>query len=69
MTPGEIARRLTEAQREAVLVQQQRDWPKHLALAAQGNPYATLCQRCFGRHAPPRDEICPIIEQEARDGR
>lgn len=52
----------TAARREAILAQQRADWPKHLAGAAQGNPFATLCQHCYGRHAPPRDEICPHPE-------
>lgn len=42
-----------------ILRQQQQDWPRHVAGAKQGNPYATLCLHCYGRHSPPRDEICP----------
>jgi hypothetical protein len=60
--------KLTEAQRASVLAQQERDWPKHLAGAKQGNPFATLCQHCYGRHAPPRDDICPH-EPPPRAGR
>ena len=48
---------LTPAQREAILAEQKRHWP--LPPAAAGNPFATLCLHCYGRHAPPRDEICP----------
>lgn len=44
---------------DAVLVRQKREWPNHLKGAAGGNPYATLCLHCYGRHAPPKDEICP----------
>jgi hypothetical protein len=42
----------------AILAQQQKDWPTHLQGAKTGNPYATLCSHCYGRHAPPKDEIC-----------
>lgn len=27
--------------------------------AKLGNPYATLCQNCYGRHRSPRDDECP----------
>lgn len=27
--------------------------------AATGNPYATLCLRCYGRHGAPKDDECP----------
>jgi len=49
----------------AILSRQERDWPKQRQGAAQGNPFATLCQHCCGRHPPPNDEICPheSIEQ------
>lgn len=43
----------------ATLAQQQRDWPRSVILGKEGNPFATLCRHCYGRHAPPRDEICP----------
>lgn len=45
--------------REAVLAQQKRDWPKHLEGGRAGNAYATMCLHCYGRHAPPKDGICP----------
>jgi len=41
------------------LEQQQADWKRQLEGAKTGNPYATLCQHCYGRHAPPFDELCP----------
>ena len=24
-----------------------------------GNPLATLCLHCYGRHLPPADDLCP----------
>ena len=27
--------------------------------AATGNPYATLCLHCYGRHWSPKDYECP----------
>jgi hypothetical protein len=44
---------------EQILAKQRNDWPKDLAGSKQGNPFATLCSHCYGRHIPPRDEICP----------
>ena len=49
----------TTGRRESILAQQELDWPKHLAGAKAGNPWATLCLHCYGRHPPPKDEICP----------
>jgi Fe-S-cluster-containing hydrogenase component 2 len=43
----------------SILAQQQAIWPRALAAGKEGNPFATLCRHCYGRHAPPRDEICP----------
>jgi hypothetical protein len=48
----------TEAARE----RQQREWQRDLEGAATGNPYATLCYGCMGRHRPPRNELCPYKE-------
>jgi cytochrome c2 len=42
-----------------MLAAQKREWPTHLEGAKQGNPYATLCEHCHFRHAPPRDDLCP----------
>ena len=53
-----IAAKLSAAQKHEWL-KQERDWPLILKGAQGGNPYATLCQHCFGRHEPPRDNICP----------
>lgn len=48
---------------------QNRQWQNRLAGARQGNPYATLCSHCMGRHAPPFDHLCPnesIADLKAR---
>ena len=47
-----------DARREAELARQLKAWPEHLRGAKQGNPLATLCAHCYGRHAPPRDTLC-----------
>lgn len=52
--------KMTKQQHARVLEKQVRDWPIHLKGAASGNPYATLCSKCYGRHAPPNNEICPV---------
>lgn len=44
---------------EQTLQQQVADWPKHREAGQKGNPWATLCMRCYGRHAPPHGDICP----------
>lgn len=48
----------TDAGSASVLEQQQKDWPRRVALGRDGNPFATLCRRCYGRHAPPHDDLC-----------
>jgi hypothetical protein len=50
---------MTDAQMAAILEKQLADWPNHLYGAKTGNPFATLCDHCYGRHSPPKDEICP----------
>ena len=59
----------TEAARE----RKEREWRRDLEGAATGNPYATLCYGCMGRHRPPRNELCPYkeidLEQQAREER
>ena len=45
--------------REAELARQQQGWELCLKEAKRGNPFATLCYHCYGRHAPPRDDLCP----------
>lgn len=30
--------------------------------AETGNPYATLCLNCYGRHRSPKDNECPHSE-------
>ena len=37
----------------AILADQEKTWPIHLAGTKEGNPFATLCQHCYGRHTPP----------------
>lgn len=48
----------TDAQRQA---RWDADWQNALFGAKLGNPYATMCQRCCGRHKPPRDKECPNL--------
>jgi len=48
---ADIAAGLSEAQR-VMLNKQMLQWPSVLKGAALGNPYATLCQHCMGRHKP-----------------
>lgn len=50
---------LTDKQKANILEEQLKQWPCDLDAGAKGNPYATLCQNCYGRHTPPRDQICP----------
>ena len=52
----------TASRAAALLVEQEDEWPNHLLAAKKGNQFATLCRHCYGRHAPPRDEICPHPE-------
>ena len=35
--------------------------------ASTGNPFATLCQHCYGRHWSPRDNECPHPKFERKD--
>lgn len=52
---------------EAILAKQKMDWPKHLEGSRKyGNPFATLCDHCYGRHEPPRNEICPSVRAKAK---
>jgi hypothetical protein len=53
------AAQMTPEQWAKIQAQQERDWPIHIAGGRHGNPFATLCQHCYGRHRPPLDEICP----------
>jgi hypothetical protein len=48
----------TDRRRAALLEKQIHDWPQHIESGRQGNPFATLCSHCYGRHQPPRDELC-----------
>lgn len=45
--------------RDERLEMQRQAWPRMREMARQGNPLATLCLHCYGRHAPPNDELCP----------
>lgn len=36
--------------------------------AATGNPYATLCLHCYGRHWAPKDNECPHPAHTAAQG-
>lgn len=45
--------------REFILAKQIAAWPRHVEGAKGGNPWATLCLHCYGRHGPPHSEICP----------
>lgn len=47
------------AQRAAILQRQIDGWDRAMEAGRKGNPFATLCFHCYGRHAPPHDEICP----------
>lgn len=57
------------AHQEALFAQQQRDWPKALAGGRQGNPFATLCDHCCGRHAPPNADLCPHLDVRGKHAR
>lgn len=48
----------TPTQIESILEQQNIEWENALKFG-KGSPYATLCMHCYGRHKPPRDQICP----------
>jgi hypothetical protein len=50
---------MTPAQTEIILRWQEENWPRCLAEAKKGSPFATLCYHCWGRHKPPMDGICP----------
>lgn len=48
----------TQADKEA---RWQREDDNARAGAKTGNPLATLCMRCYGRHPSPRDSECPYV--------
>lgn len=50
---------MNDQQRETILKKQIEHWPRAVQAGKEGNPFATLCQHCYGRHKPPHDEICP----------
>lgn len=43
----------------AKMAKQAIDWERDRKGGEAGNPFATLCDACHGRHAPPRNELCP----------
>lgn len=45
--------------KEAILKEQQDEWPFLVKAGREGNPFATLCFHCYGRHKPPYGPICP----------
>lgn len=59
MTESEAKKLTEDVVRSRILAAQQREWPQHLKGAEMGNPFATLCDHCCGRHPPPRNTICP----------
>ena len=46
----------TQADKEA---RWRREDETHTSGARTGNPFATLCTNCYGRHRSPRDYECP----------
>jgi hypothetical protein len=46
----------TQAEKEA---RWKREDETARKMGAVGNPFATLCQNCYGRHRSPRDNECP----------
>ncbi len=42
-----------------ILEKQIKAWPNHVKGGKEGNPFATLCDHCYGRHSPPHGIICP----------
>lgn len=53
---------LNDVQKERILKRQLDGWERAKRAGREGNPFATLCLHCYGRHAPPMDEICPRDE-------
>jgi len=58
--------RLTEDQRVNVLQEQENIWSSCVEAGRKGDPFATLCLHCYGRHKPPRDEICQRVQSEEK---
>lgn len=58
MIPERLDAPLSPAQRKTILATQLEQWPRDLE-GGKGNPFTSLCLHCYGRHAPPRDDICP----------
>lgn len=58
---------MDDEHRRRVLANQISEWPACLKQARKyGNPLATLCLHCYGRHDPPRDVICPRDPPDVR---
>ena len=49
----------TQADKEA---RWKRDDEHSRVGASKGNPYATLCFHCYGRHRAPKDNECPYTK-------
>lgn len=50
---------MKDAARQELLEKQIKQWPAAVAAGKKGNPWATMCLHCYGRHPPPHDKICP----------
>lgn len=50
---------LSDAQKATILKEQLAGWERAKEAGRKGNPLATLCLHCFGRHPPPYGDICP----------
>lgn len=50
---------MNETQRDLILSRQMAGWERARREGREGNPLATLCLHCYGRHPPPMDDICP----------
>ena len=51
--------------KDAILARQNEAWPRAVEAGKKGNPFATLCLHCYGRHKPPLDDICPYEPPKA----
>lgn len=54
---------------EPMIAKQHAAWPNAIKGAESGNPYATLCQHCYGRHMPPRDDLCPTLNLSGQESK
>lgn len=56
-----------KTRRKVELARQIKSWPEIFKGAEQGNPFATLCDHCYGRHAPPRGILCPHASNSTKE--